>query len=202
MTTYLGFDVLEIEPNRKDENRKFSRSITRMDNGTGKISSADRSGIARLDFKFDWFLDGRADIATMKSFLTLRKGMAVPFWVPSWRHDLALNADAAALDTTLTLKDSGYLRHQYQQSARRQIAIITPTGTLIYRRITGCTNLGNGTEVVDLSSAVGASAPAATSMVCFLHLVRLESDVAEIMWHTQTIAEASMRFVEVPREIP
>jgi hypothetical protein len=73
---------------------------------------------------------------------------------------------------------------------------------MIYRRITGSNDPGNGTEVLTLDSALGVAVPAATTMVCFLHLVRLASDAVEVLWHHQTLAEASMRFTEVPREIP
>jgi len=203
MTDYLGFSVLEVQPNRaKDPRRSFMRTVTKMDAGTGKVTVQDRAGVSRSELEFDWFLDGRSEIGVIQAFLLERKGRAVPFWVPSWRHDLVLNQGAAAIDTSLTVKDTGYLKYQFPQASRRQIAMILQNGTMIYRRVTGATNPGNGTEVLTLDSAVGASVPADTTMVCFLHLVRLASDVVEVLWHHQTLAEASMRFTEVPREIP
>ena len=203
MTDYLGFNVLEVQPNRaKDPRRSFLRSLTKMDAGTGKTTVQDRAGISRSELEFDWFLDGRSEIAVLQAFLLARKGRAVPFWVPSWRHDLVLNQDAGAIDTSITVKDTGFLKYQFQQTSRRQIALVLQNGTFIYRQITGATNPGNGTEVLTLDSALGVAVPAATTMVCFLHLVRLASDVVEVLWHHQNLAEASMRFTEVPREIP
>lgn len=203
MTDYLGFNVLEVHPNRtKDPRRSFLRSLVRLDSGLGKVTVEDRAGVSRAELEFDWFLDGRTEIGVLQAFLLARKGRAVPFWVPSWRHDLVLNQGAAAIDTSLTIKDTGFLKYQFPQTSRRQIALILQNGTMIYRRITGATNPGNGTEVLTLDSAVGTTIPAATTMVSFLHLVRMASDVVDVLWHHQNLAEASMRFTEVPREIP
>lgn len=203
MTDYLGLNVLEVQPNRaKDPRRSFLRSLTKMDAGTGKTTVQDRAGISRSELEFDWFLDGRTEIATLQAFILARKGRAVPFWVPSWRHDLVLNQDAGAIDTSITVKDTGFLKYQFPQTSRRQIAMVLQNGTFIYRQITGATNPGNGTEVLTLNAALGTAVPAATTMVCFLHLVRLASDVVDVLWHHQNLAEASMRFTEVPREIP
>ena len=203
MTDYLGLNVLEVQPNRaKDPRRSFLRSLTKMDAGTGKTTVQDRAGISRSELEFDWFLDGRSEIAVFQAFLLARKGRAVPFWVPSWRHDLVLNQDAGAIDTSITVKATGFTKYQFGQTSRRQVAFILSDGTMIYRRITGSNDPGNGTEVLTLDSALGVAVPAATTMVCFLHLVRLASDAVEVLWHHQTLAEASMRFTEVPREIP
>ena len=49
MTDYLGFNVLEVQPNRaKDPRRSFLRALTRMDAGTGKVSVQDRAGEVRV----------------------------------------------------------------------------------------------------------------------------------------------------------
>lgn len=203
MTTYLGFEVLEVQPNRaRAPRRSFKRDLLRMDSGLGKVASEDRSGVSFGELEFDWFLDGRTEIGALQTFLLARKGMAVPFWVPSWRHDLVMHLDAGSIDTSITIKASGFTKYQFRQTSRLQVAFILSNGTMIYRRITGANDPGNGTEVLTLDSALGAAIPAGTTMVCFLHLVRMASDVVEVFWHHHTLAEASMRFVEVPREIP
>lgn len=203
MTDYLGFNVLEVQPNRaKDPRRSFLRSLTKMDAGTGKTTVQDRAGISRSELEFDWFLDGRAEIAVLQAFLLARKGRAVPFWVPSWRHDLVLNQDAGDIDASITIKGTGFLKYQFPQASRQHLAFVLQNGTFVYRKVTGATNPGNGTEVLTLNAALGTAVPAATTMVCFLHLVRLASDVVDVLWHHQNLAEASMRFTEVPREIP
>lgn len=110
--------------------------------------------------------------------------------------------DATATDANVIVQETGYTKHQFSKASRRQLAFILSDGSTVYRTVTGSTAPGNGTEVLTLDSAVGVAIPAATTMVAFLHLVRLESDVVEVKWHHQTLAEASLRFVEVPREIP
>lgn len=203
MTTYKTFDVLEVQPNRADDpERMFRRRLTRLDPGMGKVSVMERAGTPTCELDFEWFLDGRGEIGTFKDFLVARRGRAVPFWVPSWRHDIVMAMDATSTDANVIMQETGYTKHQFSKASRRQLAFILSDGSMVLRAVTGSTAPGNGTEVLTLDSAVGVSIPAATTMVAFLHLVRLQSDVVEVKWHHQTLAEASLRFVEVPREIP
>ena len=203
MTTYLGFEVLEVQPNcARAPRRSFKRDLLRMDSGLGKVASEDRSGVSFGELEFDWFLDGRTEIGALQTFLLARKGRAVPFWVPSWRHDLVLSQDARDIDASITIMGTGFLKYQFPQASRQHLAFVLQNGTFVYRKVTGATNPGNGTEVLTMDSALGAAIPAGTTMVSFLHLVRMASDVVEVFWHHHTLAEASMRFVEVPREIP
>ena len=201
--TYRGFDVLEVEPNWRDGlESTYRRSWLRFDPGTGKVRVDDRTGITALDNSFAWFMADRAAVAEFRAFVAARKGAAVPFWFPSWRSDLQLRTDAASTDTTLTIDAIGYTKYLFPQRSRRFVAFIL-SDSKIYREIVNANDPGDGvSETITIDSAPGVALPAAATLICFLSLCRLESDEVKITWHTSSVAEASLAFREIPREVP
>ena len=201
--TYRGFDVLEVEPNWRDGlESTYRRSWLRFDPGTGKVRVDDRTGITALDNSFAWFMADRAAVAEFRAFVAARKGAAVPFWFPSWRSDLQLRTDAASTDTTLTIDAIGYTKYLFPQRSRRFVAFIL-SDSKIYREIVNANDPGDGvSETITIDSAPGVALPAASTLICFLFLCRLESDEVKITWHTSSVAEASLAFREIPREVP
>ena len=201
--TYRGFDVLEVEPNWRDGlESTYRRSWLRCDPGTGKVRVDDRTGITALDNSFAWFMADRAAVAEFRAFVAARKGAAVPFWFPSWRSDLQLRTDAASTDTTLTIDAIGYTKYLFPQRSRRFVAFIL-SDSKIYREIVNANDPGDGvSETITIDSAPGVALPAASTLICFLFLCRLESDEVKITWHTSSVAEASLAFREIPREVP
>ena len=204
MTAYQGFDVLEVEPNWRDGvESTYRRSWLRFDPGTGKVRVDDRTGITALDNSFSWFMENRIAVAEFRAFVAARKGAAVPFWFPSWRSDLQLRTNAGAIDTVLTIDAIGFTKYLFPQAARRFLAFILSDGTKIFREIVNASDPGDGvSETITLDSAPGVALPAASTLVCFLLLCRLESDEVKIQWHTTSVAEASLEFRDIPREVP
>lgn len=200
MTTYLGFDVLDqVTPGREEAAKVFKRSFTLLDNRTGKRAADDRGGAPIVTRPFTWIAHGRAAINTFKSFITARKGRAVPFWVPTYQHDLILNQDVLATETTIVIKDINYTAMLFPNAARRHIAYITPALNMTFRKITSATRTTT-TETLTMDSAAGTAFPASTTMVAFLILCRLAEDKVEYTWYTTDYIEAALKFTELPKE--
>lgn len=201
---YLGFDVLEVEPNWRDGREDgYKREWFRLDPGVGKVQVDDQAGLAITEQDFSWFMGDRAAIAAFKAFLAARKGAAVPFWFPTWRKDLQLYADALSGATTVNIVSIGFTKYVFPNPARRFVAIILQDGTKLYRRITDSTDPGNGLyETITIDSAPGVALPAATTMLCYLPLCRLAEDKVSVTWQSATAAEADLSFVEIPEEVP
>ncbi len=201
-TTYLGFDVLEIEP-EADREQSYTRSVLRLDNKTGKMRGVDRTGVAVVEAKgFRWLMEGRAEIQAYRDFITARKGTVVPFWVPTWKHDMELVADILNTGNTLTISRMGYTKFMFAQPARRHLAIFLPgSSTPYYRKITAASEAAS-TETLTLDANIPVTVPKDGSMVSFLTLVRLAVDDPELAWHNRDVAEALLDFVELPREVP
>jgi hypothetical protein len=201
--TYQGFEVLEIEPSATGERTNdYTRSIFRHDSRTGKLRAADRGGVAVVrPGGFIWLMEGRAEIQTYRDFIAARKGALVPFWVPTWQHDLQMATDLVSGNVNLSVVNIGYTKFMFPTPARRHLAFILADGTKYYRKVTAATE-GTDTETMTLDSSIGVLVPAASTMVSFLTLCRLAVDDPELAWHTRDVAEAVLDFVELPQETP
>jgi hypothetical protein len=135
----------------------------------------------------------------MESFLDAHRGRAVPFWLPSRRRDLLLAQPVGASDPGIVTRAMGYTRLLYPSKARRHLAFLNGS-SWIYRSITAAVE-GATTETLTLSSPLGVSLPSAT-LVSQLLLCRLASDEAEIIYLTESVAEARISCLEIPQEAP
>lgn len=200
MTQAYGYDVLEVEPNWEKPTQKARRILSVNDNKMGTIVVADRGGVSFQDGSFRWFLDGRDQIQQFRDFFDRRAGRLVPFWVPTWREDLTIAQAAGAASTGIVVNDASYTARMFPDRARRYLAIQNPAGGWIYRKVTSSSQ-GTGTETLGLDSTLGVAIPAGTP-VSFLVLSRVADDSAAIDWTSQTFAESSMKFSELPKEVP
>lgn len=201
-TEYKGFDVLEVEPNRaNDPSDSIDRATVFLDQGIGKVFSIDNSDAPIAEHSFDWFMDTPALVQEFRDFVTARRGMAVPFWVPTWREDLTLAAPIGPAITTVTIQDIGYSESYFATLARRYIAIMFSDGTFYYRKILGAVDNGNGTETLTIDDVLGVDVPIDT-LISFLLFCRLSDDEVSITWVTSQVAEATLTFTELPPEVP
>lgn len=199
-TQVYGYDLLQVIPDWKEPSANARRNITKLDTGIGPITVLDRSGTSFQEIEFPWFLSGRSDIQQFRDFVDRRMGSLVPFWVPTWRADLVLDADAPSNSAAISVKACGYSSRMFPSTARRYLAIRTPTGGWIYRKATSASEVASS-ESIGLDSQLGVTLPAGTA-VSFLVLCRLADDAAELDWKTAGIATAKTRFLELPREVP
>ena len=124
-------------------------------------------------------------------------------WPPTWRRDFTLTATAASDATDLIVEDTGYVETQFPDESRRHLAVIISGGgarTVYARRITDAVDNADGTETLTLESALGVAVDQ-YAVLSFLVLARLDADDIPIEWFHLGAAEASVRFVEIPREV-
>lgn len=203
MTTYRGFDVLEINPNRNGTGKvDYNRLAQLADNKTGKRTYDDRAGVSIPTHSFSWFASSKAEIAALKVWIAARKGQAVPFWIPTYSRDLILASDIQANDSAIVVQDTSYVRFMFPYISRQHIALIKTDGTFLTRQVTTAINNGDGTETLTLNSNIPYQMLAANTLVSYLVLCRLADDDAPIHWHNLSHAEANFSFVEIPKETP
>lgn len=202
MTTYRGFDVLELEPDRGGGTpEEIERKVFVLDSVTGIRSSeaADPSPATVRDFA--WLTFNRTEAKALRDFLDARQGRAVPMWVPAWEEDMTLTADHGAV-AVLTILGMGYAAQMFPPgSMRRHLAIRVPGGAFHYRKVIAAVDNGNGTETVTLETAVPVAMPLRGTLIAILHFARLDDDVVEIEWAGQ-FAEARLRTRDLPTETP
>jgi hypothetical protein len=203
-TQYKSIDVLEIPPNwDRTLDRSYKRSIVTLDPKVGPITVIDKGGSAVVGQQFPWFLNGHANVTAFRAFILRRFGQLNSFWVPTWDQDLLLAGNIGASDGAFNIESEFYSRFFFPNPARHFIAFIPTDGSSnVYREVTASEDNGNGTETLTLDSPTGKAFAAATTMVSFLTLARLASDNTEIGWMNADLAEASLAFQELPRELP
>lgn len=206
MTTYAGFELLDqVIPNRRGQvPDRLTRKTSRLQPGTGISSGDDLAALGNPVRPFSWPCFSRAEVAVLRAFLDARRGRVAPVWVPTWQSDLALAADAASGATALTLRWAGYTRHLHPMGAvRRHLALWSPGQALTPIKVTTAADPDDGvTESAQLSTPLPRAFPAASTLVMFMRLCRLEEDLASIEWASAEVAECDLSFRELPMEVP
>jgi len=193
-TTYRSHPVLTQAPNwTEDPEHSIARAIDRVDGRIGGFFlDAQAAGPQRLQ-SHRWLLDGRAAIDAYRQWLHARRGRLAAFWLPTWAIDLVPVATIGSSDTTIDVAHCSYTASVAQAIGRRDIRIETAAGAVLYRRITGSTEVSSTVERLTISSALGSTlAPADVVAISFMSLARLEADAAEIQWSTSDLAEATV----------
>ena len=203
VTSYLGFDVLSVTHDMREAvSEAFGRRGEMVTGATGPRHFDDRGGVPFPVRSFLWTANDRTSCNAIRTFLDARKGRLVPFWVPTCCHDLRLAADAPDVASTLTIRRAGYLDFLYSQACRRYLAFFPPGGAMVVRKVTGGSTAGLTTEQVTLDSAAGVALPADGTVISYLVLCRLAEDLTTLRWFSTWGCEASIRFAELPREVP
>lgn len=206
MSTYLGLDVLDqtVHDRAGSVEESLRRKLALLDGGTGAREADAQSGAPAPARPFLWTCLSRAAVAGLRAFLDARKGRCVPFWVPTYQQDLTLAADLGSGASSATIRWVGYALHLFPPGgARRHLALYEPGAALVYRRVTAATDPGTGlTESLALDSPAPRLFPAATTVVSFLRLCRLDDDDVRIEWSGRGFAQAELRIRDLPAEAP
>jgi hypothetical protein len=204
LTQYRGFDVLEIPAHwPTDLKRKYTRSMISIDPEVGPITVIDQGGAPYISQPFPMLILSHAEVTKLRAFILARFGRLRPFWLPTWDQDLVLSQDLNAADTGIKIQSEFYTRFMFPNRARRFVALIpTDSSGNIYHQITSSVDNGDGTETLQFESPIGRDMKAARTMVSFLVFARLNSDDTEIDWLSNDVAEATLEFQELPKEVP
>lgn len=202
---YLGYTVLTEDPNRRDSiQRTYQRSKYRIDSGTGPFTEIDKSGVSRPARPFNWYQPDRTSINAFKTFMAERVGMLVPFWSPTWHHDIRITGDLLLPTSTFDITNVGYTRYQFDpvKTYRRYVAFIQiGVGLQYIRKVINAVE-GTDTETLTFDSATVGTLLRDQWMLSFLTFCRLDSDKYKVKWHTRTIAECQFNIREIPKETP
>ena len=204
---YLGFDVLELDYTRiAGVEERLNRKFVLLDQGTGKRTPDEQSPAPAALRPFTWTALGRPQITVLRAFLDARLGRAVPFWLPSYQWDLELTEDVLEDAATATVRWVRYVQQMWgTTAARRHVALWTlgDGSVMDYYRIEDADDPGDYlTESLTLDPVAIRDYPAATTVVSFLKLCRLESDRVAISYPAGNVADATIEIRELPQEAP
>jgi len=207
VTTYLGTEVLLEQPNRVlsvSEPQQLAATV--MDARTGLRKIEVRQSAPARSRELEMLAMDLGEAYELRQVLERRRGRQKAIWVPTWQRDLVLTAAAAAGSGTITVRECGYATRIWPHAAaRRHLLLLAPGGaTTLLRRVSVAVTDGS-TETLTLVGPGGETTHgveiAATWLVCFLRLMRLDRDEIAWRWRGGTAAVA-LPIREIPAEAP
>lgn len=195
-TTYRGQPVMEERPDWSGSPElRLQRKLAVLDDNTGRVVVEDEARMPLPQLRTRHTLMGRAEIDAWRARLFALRGKQGPIWVPSWAEDLVLVATVGSSGTALDVRWTGYTQYLQGEIHRKDIRIELFDGTVLYRRITGSTELDADTERLVIDAPPGQTIePADVALISWLALMRQESDAAEFAWWTGDVAETAATF--------
>lgn len=182
---YSGLPVFTSEPNWVDDLAvEFARDLKQLDTGIGLRYQIDPLGRALIGQAHRWFLNGREALAGFRDLIYRHRGRAGSFWLPTFKHDLTLAANAGSTATQLQVKKAGLVYTGAPTSGREYVAIKQGT-TTVYKKIS---SVGAGTlaanERITLTTTTGlALSTGLAPRISFMDTARFDSDDFEIVHH-------------------
>lgn len=192
-TLYRGRPVWDVRPDdTEDLSHSFERLLSTLDNGMALplVSDTADRGLTLLGQR--WLEQGRAQRASLRSFIHAMCGRQKTVWVPTHMDDLTLAADAAGLAGALDVVNIGYARFSNGKPGRRDLRLELHGGVVLYRRITAATEISPAIERLALDSPLGIDvAVHQVTRISWMVLCRFESDTQEIEHQTDSEGLAS-----------
>lgn len=203
IATYNSIPVLDRRPlaqNKVDE--AFDVNYEVLDNSSGLTAtkyswphpfvSGSRQFLAQrlLDpGELDWWRD----------FLSYANGRQNPFLLPTWREDVLVATAPSAGSTQLDIQTDAidYVGLYYPYETYKRFQIATANG-LIYRKVTGAVDNGDGTSTLTLDQPFGSDPEDVDiSMISYLNLARLNSDRVKLSHGAMaTVIELDVRSID------
>lgn len=196
---YRGYDVYNIGTDFSVENQlEIYNPQRRLDADVGIFKLDSRYKITKTRTDLNLLLKSKKEISEFIGFYFYRSGKLKPFWYINQSKDLQIAQSGSSSDTTIKIKDIGYSLYVREADSRRDVAFIKNDGTKVFRRITGSSGNGNGTETLTIDSPLGFNfASTDFQRISFIRFVRLDSDLLELNYFSTEVAGTSLRLVDV-----
>lgn len=201
-------ELYAYEPNRvKDITVSSKRDVYEMDFTTGRVTVTAKSPFTATTRDFTWLLSSTTEILDFLHWWDRRKGRCIPCWMPSNQHELTLRENVAATDTQLVLDDYNMeVLYEYPglfadrpHPLRSHIYLRAANGEYYTTQIINIEskNTLNGTVTVNIDPIGKAIDASGIVAVGFLHHMRADSDMAEIIFYDKRLAEVTVKMTEV-----
>ena len=199
-TYYRNRPVLELEPDGLDSKTDEPTRISGVvDSEAGKRVVIVQEDLTSYKMEFPLTITTRADLGALRSLLDEVSGMGGSFWLPTWDRDFNLIRDITANDAILYAQFQLFGGVGYGSAPCKDIALITRGLPNDYHRIT--TDSGIVDEELGISPVAVRARIAAATTLCFLRLVRLESDDVKLSHQTAgPLVTCALTLVGLPQE--
>lgn len=205
MTTYLGYEVLDIvDPNRGDGTPwEWLRPMHVLDNRPGRSQHRPTFDGMRQQYQFDWICVSRAQKVQLRDWIDAHYGRRIPFWVPTYRRDMVLEQEVEAPADAFRIEPIRYALQVFPQGGQRHHVAFAVDGqrAAVFKEITVAAATSSYEELT-VSETFAEDWPIATTIISFLMLVRLVDDDVPIFHRGPEFARATLPLIELPQEVP
>lgn len=191
-TEHFGVPIIPMRPTRNNQlSEKIITPITQVDNGSGPFRVFADFDFVDFYQTVEFKISARSDIRMIRDFLCSLKGKSETFWLPSYFNEIipsgTMNTSAVV---TKVMPASEYVgKHVY---------IELENGTVYTRKISSASEV-SGDIVTIFSASLGSTISAAdVKLMCFMTLVRSDSDTFEFVYDTGLNSFISFPVLEVP----
>lgn len=191
-TEHFGVPIIPIRPTRNNQlSEKIITPITEVNNGSGPFRIFADFDFVDFYQTVEFKISARSDIRMIRDFLCSLKGKSETFWLPSYFNELVptgtMNTSASV---TKFMPPSEYVgKHVY---------IELKDGTVYTRKISSASEVSGRITTV-FSTSLGSTISAANvQLMCFMTLVRSDSDTFEFQYDTGLNSFISFPVLEVP----
>lgn len=178
-----------------DVNESIIRGAEYVDNGFGPVDVEVTKDYADFGQTVSFHDTRGAELWRRRLWVHSLRGKQKTFWLPTNNMDLELQASFSSGVTAISVKSigptGGYLN--------KHIMFRLTNGNRYFREIVNAAAAGGGNDTLTMSSSLGvAVAPADVSLLCFIALVRLDSDRIDIDHRYELCSVVSIPVMEVP----
>ena len=198
--TWLSYPVLDLRPHYDDPALITGRDLTFARRGFGQVTPWANQPNAQRTLALPFVLIGKAQIAAFRRFFDSLAGRAGLFWIPAYQNAMALRSDVSAEAGNLTCGDTGLADRLPQHPGYIHAALVSATALQPFQ-IESVT-VSDGAMIVSSTEIIGQEFVAASTMVSWLMLVRLQADELAFTYLTDALALVALNCIEVPREYP
>ena len=128
-----------------------------------------------------FYKDTKADCWDFRKFIHSLLGQIGTFYVATHKDDMVLAQGFGSSDTSFNIENIGLADNMGVNDLRTDLAFIFPSGTQLYREVTGITKSGTE-EIITIDSSLGLAVDPGDCVISWLDKMRLAEDEIEFVW--------------------
>lgn len=198
---YRSEEVLTREPDWSggiDYDMTYESGV--IDSGTGVVFNYTTWKRPQRVMTHSWMLKGLSDIRAFREFIYRRRGMAVSFWMPSWRNDFrSISRTYLSGATQFEFYDDNFILMSAGKIERQHIQVELNNGSVHRAKISAYAETSPGVVGITLNSGYPWTFTSSDiKRVSWLSRFRLNSDAVELEWVHARLVRVSLQFATVP----
>ena len=175
---------------------KISRTIEQrldvIDYSLGPVARRSPWDYSRFGTPYRSMIEGPEEMRDFKEFLYRRAGKHRGFYMPTFENNLRL-LNTGTIVSTLVVKSDSFIDYA---NLRTNIAIQRANGSWLARGISNPVQIDPERIQLTLSSPLNIAADSVTR-ISYLGFNRLDTDLIEISWRGNNVAESEFRILEL-----